>query len=147
MGHLEQQLDRLTALSPAELRAEWRRMHKGQVMPPGLGRDLATRALAYRLQERFHGGVLPAKQRELAKLARQLRDTGDIDLGSAIQLKPGTKLVRQWKEHTYQVLVLDHGFQFEGRHYRSLTPIAQHITGTACSGPRFFGLTDKLVHG
>ncbi|HEY2534131.1 MAG TPA: DUF2924 domain-containing protein [Xanthobacteraceae bacterium] len=37
-------------------------------------------------------------------------------------------------------LVLDDGFAWQGRHYRSLSVIARKITGTAWSGPLFFGL-------
>jgi hypothetical protein len=38
------------------------------------------------------------------------------------------------------VLVLDDGFCWQGTHYRSLSAIARKITGTAWSGPLFFGL-------
>ena len=33
------------------------------------------------------------------------------------------------------------GFEHEGQRYRSLTVIAERITGAHWSGPRFFGLT------
>jgi hypothetical protein len=35
------------------------------------------------------------------------------------------------------VLVREDGFEYEGQHYRSLTVIAERITGTHWSGPRF----------
>ena len=35
------------------------------------------------------------------------------------------------------------GFEYKGGHYRSLTVIAERITGTHWSGPRFFGLTKR----
>ncbi len=54
-------------------------------------------------------------------------------------LTPGTRLIREWKGTTYQVAVTDCGFEFDGRPYTSLTAIATEITGTAWSGPRFFG--------
>jgi hypothetical protein len=38
------------------------------------------------------------------------------------------------------VLVLDDGFCWQNTHYRSLSAIARKITGTAWSGPLFFGL-------
>jgi len=38
------------------------------------------------------------------------------------------------------VLVLDDGFSWQGTHHRSLSAIARKITGTAWSGPLFFGL-------
>jgi hypothetical protein len=36
--------------------------------------------------------------------------------------------------------VLDDGFSWQDTHYRSLSAIARKITGTAWSGPLFFGL-------
>ena len=39
--------------------------------------------------------------------------------------------------------VLDEGFEFEGRRYRSLSAIAGEITGTKWNGYLFFGLTEK----
>jgi hypothetical protein len=51
--------------------------------------------------------------------------------------------VRQWHGHAHTVLVRDDGFDYEGQHYRSLTVIAERITGAHWSGPRFFGLTKR----
>ena len=143
MALLDDQLSGLATLSQAQLRAEWRKFHKGQVMPKGLGRDLAVRAIAWGTQMRTNGGLTPASTRELQKMARQLREHGHLDMANEIRLKPGTKLLREWHGKIYHVLVLDDGFQFQDRHYGSLTPIARQITGAAWSGPRFFGLKDK----
>jgi Protein of unknown function (DUF2924) len=41
------------------------------------------------------------------------------------------------------VLVLDDGFSWRGAHYRSLSAVARTITGTAWSGPLFFGLKES----
>jgi hypothetical protein len=48
--------------------------------------------------------------------------------------------MREWQGRTYDVLVLDDGFSWQGTRYRSLSAIARKITGTAWSGPLFFGL-------
>jgi hypothetical protein len=52
--------------------------------------------------------------------------------------------VRQWRGHTHTVLVREDGFEYEGQHYGSLTVIAERITGAHWSGPRFFGLTQRV---
>jgi len=77
-------------------------------------------------------------KRELARLARRL-ERGQ-PLGLERIAKPGTRLVRQWRGRTFHVEVTDDGFLFGDRRYRSLSQIAQVITGTKWSGPRFFGL-------
>lgn len=53
---------------------------------------------------------------------------------------PGTVLTREYKGRTLLVTVLDAGFEFEGRAYRSLTAIAKDVTGSQWNGFLFFGL-------
>ena len=52
----------------------------------------------------------------------------------------GTRLFREWQGTTYEVSVLTKGFLFNNKNYRSLSKIAEEITGTRWSGPRFFGV-------
>ncbi len=69
-----------------------------------------------------------------------VQQTGAATTPRRPELKPGTRLVRGWQGQTYEVLVLDDGFSWQGTHYRSLSALARKITGTAWSGPLFFGL-------
>jgi hypothetical protein len=55
-------------------------------------------------------------------------------------MQPGTRLVREWRGKTYEVMVENDGFLFRGQCFGSLSKIASLITGTRWSGPRFFGL-------
>src|SRR5262249_49931076 len=59
--------------------------------------------------------------------------------------KTGTTLVRQWRGRAHTILVREDGFEYEGQRYRSLTMIAERITGAHWSGPRFFGLIKRGV--
>ena len=59
--------------------------------------------------------------------------------------QPGTRLIREWQGQTHEVTIMDKGYLWQGKQYRSLTAIAQDITGTRWSGPRFFGLNDKKL--
>ncbi len=60
------------------------------------------------------------------------------------QLNDGTVLKRQFNGRVYEVLVrIENGktiFLFQNNSYRSLSKIAEEITGSHWSGPRFFGL-------
>ncbi len=56
---------------------------------------------------------------------------------------PGSGLVREWNGRLYRVEVGDNGYVLDGVTYRSLSAVAKKITGTAWSGPRFFGLTAR----
>jgi hypothetical protein len=53
---------------------------------------------------------------------------------------PGTTIERVYKGKTLKIEVLEHGFRFDGKDWRSSTALAKHITGAAAiSGPRFLG--------
>ena len=61
----------------------------------------------------------------------------------AAPVSPGAHLVREWNGRTYRVEVTEEGYVLDRMTYRSLSAVAKRITGTAWSGPRFFGLTGK----
>ena len=126
-------------MSAADLCQEWRRLYRS-VPPQRIRRDLLVLAIGWKLQENIHGGLTAAQTRKLASLARVLREEGDLTGSSAIRVKPGVRLMREWRGETHQVLVLEDGFEWNGRRCRSLSAIAREITGTHWSGPRFFGL-------
>src|SRR5947199_8139361 len=92
------------------------------------------------MQEVALGGLRPERQRQLRQFAQQLNGSQEVRIRPRPELKPGTRLVREWQGRTYEVLVLDRGFSWQGTHYRSLSALARKITGTAWSGPLFFGL-------
>jgi hypothetical protein len=132
-------LSRLPTLDIGELRQQWRGLYKTQA-PPNLSRELLVRAVAHRMQELALGGLRPEPRRHLLRIAQQFKETGKAAIRARSELKPGTRLVREWQGRTYGVLVLDEGFSWQNTHYRSLSAIARKITGTAWSGPLFFGL-------
>ncbi len=73
------------------------------------------------------------------RLIRQVRRNAASTVTSAA-VAPGTRLLRDWQGTTHHVTVLVQGFDYDGKTYKSLTAIARQITGTAWSGPLFFGL-------
>ncbi|HEX3524796.1 MAG TPA: DUF2924 domain-containing protein [Stellaceae bacterium] len=138
-------LARLPELDFTELRQQWRTLYKCDASPH-LSRELLLRAGAYRMQEIVFGGLRPEHQRQLRQFAQQFKETGEIRRRARLELKSGTRLVRAWQGRTYEVLVLDDGFSWQGTHYPSLSAVARKITGTAWSGPLFFGLKqDRLA--
>src|SRR5437868_12325354 len=131
-------LSRLPNLDIYELREEWGRLYKADASP-NLSRELLIRAVAYRMQEVALGGLRPEPLRQLRQIAQELKQTGEAKRFRP-QLKRGTRLMREWQGRTYEVVVLDDGCSWQGARYRSLSAIARKITGTAWSGPLFFGL-------
>ncbi len=132
-------LARLPKLGLRELRQHWRVLYKAEASLH-LSRELLLRAVAYRMQEVVLGGLRPQQQRQLRQFAHQLNDSQQGRVRPRPELKPGTRLVREWQGRTHEVLVLDDGLSWQGTSYRSLSALARKITGTAWSGPLFFGL-------
>jgi hypothetical protein len=55
----------------------------------------------------------------------------------------GTRLIREWQGVEHTVTVLNDGYEWQGRPYRSLSAIARAITGTRWNGWIFFGLKNR----
>ena len=140
-SNMSEELDALMSMKPPELRARWRDVYRN--VAPDIGPDLLRRGIAYRLQERRKGSLATLTRRDIERLIKQLgKGEGELKSG-AVSLKTGTRLVRSWRDKMHHVLVLNDGYEFDGRRYQSLTQIAQDITGAHWSGPRFFGLTTR----
>jgi hypothetical protein len=140
MAKEQNELARLAGLPAHRLRIEWRRQIRGEP-PAGLSRDLLLRAITYKVQEHAYGGLTQAARKTLRNLAGKITTEGaGGTLNLAPMIKPGVRLVRDWRGQAHSVLVLEDGFEYQGERYRSLTEIARRITGAHWSGPRFFGM-------
>ena len=137
-AEVERQITGLLDRSAPDLRLAWRQVHRTEP-PLGLIRDLMIRALVHQLQERTQGGASQALRRRLQSLAGEFEKSGaSFDPGLAP--KTGTTLVRQWRGPPTRSRSRGR-VRIWGQRYRSLTVIAERITGAHWSGPRFFGLT------
>ena len=92
------------------------------------------------MQEKAHGGLSKAARRRLRTLARAFAETGRVAADTGSTLRPGARLVREWRGKTFVVTVTEDGFEHGGQLHPSLTAVARNITGAHWSGPRFFGL-------
>jgi hypothetical protein len=138
-------LDRATV---PELKRKWREMFGSE--SPGYNRTFIIKRLSYRIQEEAYGGV-SAETR--AALNAVLDAAGYDELGrpgkeptvpvAGERMVLGTTLVRLWNDRRHVVTVLDNGFEYQGKPYRSLTAIATEISGSKWNGPAFFGLRQK----
>ena len=136
---LEAEIGQLPALSLFELRNRWKTLF-GHPAPKSLRRNFLARAVAYQMQVEAYGGLSVATKRRLREIANAVR-TGDANamLGSS-RIKPGTQMIRQWQNTTHTVTALVEGFEWNGRTYKSLSAVANAITGTNWNGFAFFGI-------
>ena len=132
-------LGRLMELPHEELKNEWARRFGA---PPALSIELLRLGLGYKLQEQKLGSLSRSTR---AILKHSTAGKGEAAHRTPLPRKliPGTKLVRDWHGVGYTVTVLQYGFEYDGRTWRSLTGIVAAITGTKWNGPRFFGLSER----
>lgn len=154
----------LAAMNVPTLREEHRKLFGEE--PASAHRQFLFRKIAWRLQADQEGGLseaarelargiardTPLRNRVITNAAKRLTGLPDeqtaittIQPGHDSRLPmPGGLIVKQHKGETIVVKVLDDGrFEYGDRRYKSLSAIAQDITGTKWNGLLFFGLTEK----
>lgn len=142
--------EKVGKLTREQLVVFWQRRWR-RSPPKGISRRLLECNAAWLMQADAKGAISSATRRCLHKLASAGEGDGKRTNQSAIEpskgersgrrpLRPGSRLIRQWKGQTHVVDVVEGGFSYDGRTFTSLTAIAFEITGARWSGPRFFGL-------
>jgi hypothetical protein len=142
-GGIAEALSAIPSLSRADLVDRWASAH-GQSPPKGISRRLLEYSAAYQVQVQVKmlGGLKPVDRRKLrGRLAAANKSITTVKVNHKSNgLSSGARLVREWHGRTHTVEVIDGGFQYDGETYKSLSKIANVITGARWSGPRFFGV-------
>jgi len=155
------QVTALRRMTVGELREKYREVF-GEETRSG-NKDWLWKRIAWRIQEIEYGGLSERAKRRAGDLANELDIRSRVPLGafddapgkkrkivrvSATALvshdrrlpMPGTVINREYKGNIYQVKVLDDGFEYEDRIFKSLSAIAKEITGSHWNGFKFFNL-------
>ena len=157
-----QQVQALSRMTVGELREryidvfgeETRSYHK----------DFLRKRIAWRLQALAEGSLSDRARRRAEEIAndadlriRMLRDpikpglmeVRERSVSGRLQPQrdprlplPGTLLVREFRSRDIVAKVLDKGFEYDGRWFKSLSAVAQEATGSKWNGFLFFGLAE-----
>ena len=127
---LASQVEALARLDLHQLRDEWQQRFGPVAMFRST--ELLRLMLAWRIQATALGGLDPDTRRVLAR-------KGVVE-PEGRQLGVGATLRREWQGSEVVVTVIDDGFTWDGRQFRSLSAVASAIAGSKWNGPRFFGL-------
>jgi hypothetical protein len=154
-AELNEHIDELRRLTTAQLQLRYRELfgqpshsnHKGYLF----------RRVAWRMQAAAEGGLSErarAYAREIATDAdlRLCAPKKPIQTQPAVRVAgasrpvdprvppPGTQLIKRYKDETLTITVLEDGYQYGERVYKSLSAIARQVTGTQWNGYVFFDL-------
>ena len=102
--------------------------------PPKSRKDFIIGNICWALQANQSG-------KPFAKLREQLiNQISNKSISPKTQYMSGTRIIREWKGVTHEVIVEETSFRWQKQTYKSLSHIAREITGARWSGPRFFGI-------
>jgi len=137
---LTQKLTWVKEASREELAKEWEHFF-GTTPPTRCGMNILRGNVSYQFQSQFHGALSYATKEKLRNLYNQFKkDPKYQPTGKTTLLRAGTKLIREYKGQVYEVTALEKGYSFQGKKYRSLSQIANKITGSKWNGKLFFGI-------
>lgn len=129
----------LAQLSMPDLWKEWDTYFPRR--PDKTARVYLESRIAYKMQESVHGALPALTRNRLIEIGAQQSCIKVRTGHQESNLLPGTILVREHAGQEHRVLVTPNGgFEYLGKHYKSLSAVARHITNTSWSGPVFFGL-------
>ncbi len=117
------------------------RDHRDRAAALSARTPFARRVVAHAWRERS-GDRLDAETRAAARRARRPDRSGSPGSIFKPNRKPrsGTRLLREWKGQVHEVAVTADGYVWNGTQFRSLSMIANAITGTRWNGWVFFGV-------
>lgn len=132
----------ITNLSLTELRTEWAKYWN--IEPhENVGIGMLQKSLEYKMREARGDGLTLEQQKRLTQLVSAYKRNPKFFKEGMSDLKPGIRLVKQYKGEQHTVIVRDDCYEYRDKVYGSLSEIAFAITGTRWNGWLFFGLKKR----
>jgi hypothetical protein len=165
LGNIPAQIAALRSMVVRELREKYREVFGEPTR--SRNRIYLQKKVAWGIQARAEGGLSERARARIEELAadapirtratREERSAIEAALG-AVQKPdskprdprlpaPGTVLRRIHQGVAHEVTVLEDGFKYQGKPYRSLSRVAREITGTQWNGWLFFGIARRGAKG
>lgn len=125
----------------------------GQESPSTTNKIFLWKKIAYRMQEQHYGKMPETTQDRISELIDRYDPVNNKTMRPVVvtaprkeQSKgrdrrlpiPGAILKKEYKGRVYEVKILEAGFEYEGKVYKTLSSIAKVITGAHWNGFLFF---------
>jgi Protein of unknown function (DUF2924). len=153
MQKLIEEIKSLKTLTAEELSEKYKMLF-GSDKAPALKKDLLIREIAYKLQS---GDSASAKDfrayaNTINPLGKLIEKTKNNSLKKSEKLQkdknyrnlrlplPGTLITKEYRGKKIQIKVLEAGFEYNNKIYKSLSKIANEISGSHINGYKFFKL-------
>jgi len=149
------QIMELKEKSLEELKTKYEKLFPDQKAPSN-NKIFLWRKIAYRIQELEYGGISAETQSKIQHLIQQYDPINNKTLrpNAATENRPkktnlsrdkrlpipGTVITKEYKGISLQIKVLESGFEYNNKVYKSLTAIAKEVSGAHWNGYLFFNL-------
>lgn len=140
----------LKIASLEELRAKYAALF-GQESPCSTNKVFLWRRIAYRLQELEYSGLPEDTKNRIEELVERydpinnktIRPKNPVvkngNRGRDARLPiPGAIIRKEYKGQILEVKILEHGFEYQSRTYKTLSAVAKAVTGDHWNGFKFF---------
>ena len=154
----ETNLSQIMALrenSIAELKAKYEELFPTQKAPSN-NKTYLWKKIAYKLQELEYGGLSTEAQGKIQELIQKYDPVNNKAMRPENTTQdqpkkpnfrrdkrlpiPGTVITKEYKGIKLQVKILESGFEYNSKVYKTLTAIAKEVTGAHWNGYLFFNL-------
>ena len=144
----------LKSMSLGELQKKYEEVFRNNKAPSN-NKVYLWRKIAYRIQERECGELAEKAQGKIEEFIQKYDPINNKALRpdnlevpeSSNKLKrdkrlpiPGTIITKEYKSNKIQIKILESGFEYNNKKYKSLSAIAKEATGAHWNGYLFFGL-------
>jgi hypothetical protein len=140
-------------MSIKELKVKYTELFGDTALPQN-NKVYLFKRIAYKIQELEYGGIseftkgrikeLILEKDPLNNLGKKKKNVVENNIIPSSRDRrlpiPGTVITKHYKDSVLQVKVLEKGFEYNGKTYKSLSRIACEVTGAHLSGFTFFGL-------
>ena len=130
-----------------ELRTKYAELHNGK-QAPNISKIELWKKIAYKIQEREYGALSKEAENVKNRLIDEHNPINQKSVrannGNASRDRrlpiPGTVITKTYKGAPIQVKVLEKGFEYNGKVYKTLGAVVKAITGAHWSGYIFFNM-------
>lgn len=130
----------LKKFTQKELQEYWLTIFK-KPAPKGYTKSLLIKEIIWQNQ---YCSLSKELQTRIDKLVEQYFVNKKVDIKKVKKphISIGTKFIREFKGEKYEVIVVEGGFKFNEKLYKTLSAVANEITGTHWNGKKFFGVAN-----
>lgn len=139
-GVIDVNMNDMKMFTTKELQAKWQKLFNS-IPPKGYTKSFLIKEITWQIN---YGKMSANLQSKINKLVEEYEKTKSVNIKKVkrFNVTTGTKFIREFRGEKYEIVAVDGGFDFNGKTYKTLSAVANVITGTHWNGKKFFGVAN-----